>query len=225
MQLLLRLSLTSFALVAAAPMSGCAAPPAPAAATPPTERQPPAPPTSCSISCCQNDAVCNVTCAPGDAATCSCRPCAEERPAVCECVRAAPDPSDRVRSLVWVPVPFEVGLVQLPEGDELVIEKVHGTRAQFVDGGEYRVRGRYRLASREGAQIALWNMDGVRDGGPNTLVVRRGSGRFDFRARIVKLGYPHVSLYPLDGGTSFGSVYFGTGDSVWRKPFGSRPRR
>ena len=121
-----------------------------------------------------------------------------------------------MRGLAWVPVPFEAGLVQLPEGDELVIAHVLGTRAQFVDGGEYRVRGRYRLASRDAAQIALWNMGGVRDGGPNTLVVRRGDGRFDFHARIVKLGYPHVSLFPLEGGTPFGSVYFGTGDSVWR---------
>jgi hypothetical protein len=29
-------------------------------------------------------------------------------------------------------------------------------------------------------------------------------------------GKPHVSFYPADGGESFASVYFGTGDSVMK---------
>lgn len=34
-------------------------------------------------------------------------------------------------------------------------------------------------------------------------------------------GWPHVSFYPADGGESFGGNYFGTGDKVLEKWWGS----
>ena len=69
--------------------------------------------------------------------------------------------------------------------------------------------------------MAVQNMNGESDGSPTSMVVGRGAGTFEFTFRTVKLGYPHISLYPdPGGGDAFAWVYFGTGASVWRKPFG-----
>lgn len=37
-------------------------------------------------------------------------------------------------------------------------------------------------------------------------------------------GWPHVSFYPADGGSGFGGNYFGTGDSVLKKWWGSKDK-
>ena len=118
-----------------------------------------------------------------------------------------------------VAVAFEVGLSDLPEGDTVVIEEIRGTQPTFTEGGTYTMRGRYTLASRDRALMQVGNMNGERDGGPVSMNVERGSGRFEFTFRTVKLGYPHVSLYPSAGGDAFAWVYFGSGASVWRRPF------
>ena len=44
--------------------------------------------------------------------------------------------------------------------------------------------------------------------------VERGEGRFSLIYYMWDKGKPHLALYPSDGGTSFGKVYFGTGDSL-----------
>ena len=46
------------------------------------------------------------------------------------------------------------------------------------------------------------------------LIVSQGTGTFTLFLPMSYGGCPHVSFYPVDGGTGFGGVYFGTGNSV-----------
>jgi hypothetical protein len=55
------------------------------------------------------------------------------------------------------------------------------------------------------------------------MIVKRGSGEFTLKLPMPYDGWPHVSFYPAEGGTGFGGVYFGTGDSVlenWSEVYG-----
>ena len=50
-----------------------------------------------------------------------------------------------------------------------------------------------------------------------STVVNRGTGNFTLFLPMVCDGWPHVSFYPADRGSSFGGNYFGTGDSVLKQ--------
>ena len=57
---------------------------------------------------------------------------------------------------------------------------------------------------------------------PQYLHVEKGDGHFTVYLYMWTKGNPHMSFYPNNGGESFASVYFGTGDSVlkhmsWRE--------
>ena len=82
-----------------------------------------------------------------------------------------------------------------------------GPAGPFVTGRDYKVRGKYTLASRERAYLALYCTDGDIEG-EHGIQVNRGSGAFEFTFRIAKLGSPHVSFYPAGGGEGFGNLYF-----------------
>lgn len=120
-------------------------------------------------------------------------------------------------------VPFEVGLVDLLPGDSVVITEVRGSHPTIVPGGTYRVRGRYILESRDAAVLEVSVMNGDSAGDRSKDIVR-GQGTFDLWFFTSQEGYPHVSLYPVEPGReSFGMFFFGTGGSVWRKPFSRGP--
>ncbi len=108
-------------------------------------------------------------------------------------------------------VPITIGKTAFAPGDEIRIEQVTGTRSELAVGGEYEIRGRYTLASRDAALLALNSTafgDDVRTSGDKERNVTGGSGAFVLRFAIHADGDLHLSFYPADGGESFGGVYF-----------------
>lgn len=115
-------------------------------------------------------------------------------------------------------VPFEMGLVDGSKGDTLSVDEVVGTRAAFVAGGEYRVRGHYHLESLPEASLAIDLRNGASDEhNLNSTFVYRGDGTFDLSLRILSPGYPHVALHPKGSSEAVATAYFGTGASVYRQ--------
>jgi hypothetical protein len=117
-------------------------------------------------------------------------------------------------------VAYEVGSDECRDGDRITINRVDGSNPEFVAGGTYRVRGTYTLASRDTALMELWVMNGETDTTPSATL-RRGTGEFDFLFTVTRPGFPHISLYPVGGGSAFAAVYFGSDDeNIWRTAFG-----
>jgi hypothetical protein len=125
-------------------------------------------------------------------------------------------------------VKFEPGATSFLNGDKIIIVEVRGTAETFSPGNIYWIRGTYKLTSHERAMLAAYTtaMDAA-DGTSNTLkvqttVVTQGNGTFKLFLPMSCRGWPHVSFYPADGGESFGGNYFGTGDSVLKRWWGSK---
>ena len=55
-----------------------------------------------------------------------------------------------------------------------------------------------------------------------TTIVDHGNGSFTLFLPMSCRGWPHVSFYPADGGEDFGGNYFGTGESVLKRWWGSK---
>ena len=124
------------------------------------------------------------------------------------CAAAGPAPTMRG---------FAVSRTEFHDGDSLVLDEVRGTHDAFVQGGVYRVRGRYTLASAERAHLALTTTNGRSDG-EKEMDVERGSGTFDFTFGMVELGYPHLWMAPPEGGSAFCHLWFGTGPETSFQP-------
>ena len=97
--------------------------------------------------------------------------------------------------------------------DEIRVTAISGDRSRLEPGGHYVVEGTVRLGSRDQANLRLGCMSGD-VGGENLQGVYRGEARFRFAFTYVKEGFPHLSLYPSEGGNSFGSAYFAQGEVV-----------
>ena len=85
----------------------------------------------------------------------------------------------------------------------------------------YVVKGTYRLGSEKSATLASYvttSADSKFNSTPNyktqNITVQQGEGRFSLIFYMWDKGKPHLAFYPANGGTSFGNVYFGTGDSL-----------
>jgi beta-lactamase regulating signal transducer with metallopeptidase domain len=117
-------------------------------------------------------------------------------------------------------VPFELGAAQLREGDRITITEVVGTADTMTAGNAYIVRGTYQLTSAQKATLAAFVTDRQpeRKGTPvqktQSMLIAQGEGRFSLILYMWNDGYPHVSFYPAEGGSSLANVYFGTGDSL-----------
>jgi len=107
-------------------------------------------------------------------------------------------------------VPYKLGETFLKDGDRIEILGLKGDRARLEEGGTYCVWGTVtRGAGAPEAALMLWNSDG--DSAvemPREAAAGPGTRPYGFRFRVVKLGAPHLSLYPLGGGSSVASVYF-----------------
>jgi beta-lactamase regulating signal transducer with metallopeptidase domain len=124
-------------------------------------------------------------------------------------------------------VDFAEGASRFLDGDKIKIVEVRGTARTFEPGNIYRIKGTYTLASHDRAQLsAFTTAKEAKDAtGPvwkiQTTTVNRGKGTFELFLPMSVNGWPHVSFYPADGGEGFGGIYFGTGDSVLKKWWGS----
>jgi len=124
-------------------------------------------------------------------------------------------------------VPFEQGATRFLSGDEINILEVRGTADTFAPNNTYRIKGTYTLASHDRATLAAYitAMDAKNGKGASLevqrTVVNHGKGTFTLVLPMSCRGWPHVSFYPAGGGSDFGGSYFGTGDSVLRRWWGS----
>jgi beta-lactamase regulating signal transducer with metallopeptidase domain len=119
-------------------------------------------------------------------------------------------------------VPIETGKTKFLAGDGITIEEVDGTSDVIAPGNFYKITGSFQLGSRnEGRIIALTTAKSPADAHSRIrrmqiCDVTSGQGTFTLILPEKIEGYPHVSFYPKGSGSSFGGVYFGTGDTVMK---------
>ncbi|MGE9295951.1 MAG: hypothetical protein ACQKBV_06665 [Puniceicoccales bacterium] len=102
--------------------------------------------------------------------------------------------------------------------DRIVIERVE-TSGNYEIGDMVVVSGHYKLNSLSSATLAAYVTQTEGDGSSQTLPgqsvqISQGEGSFRLSLYIRHKGWPHVSLYPAEGGSSIASVYFGNEDQV-----------
>lgn len=118
-------------------------------------------------------------------------------------------------------VPIELGEAEFYDGDSITITEIRGSHATVAKGGTYVVKGRYHLASRDGARLLLsvtaTEGSGRSETEPDSVTtVAKGDGEFTLVKRVDVAGYPHLTFYGADG-HPFGGVYFGHGESLLGK--------
>ena len=125
-------------------------------------------------------------------------------------------------------VKFEQGATRFENGDKITIDEIRGTAETFIPGNIYWIKGTYTLASHDRATLAAYTtaMDS-KDGtgysfNVQTTAVNQGTGTFTLFLPMSCRGWPHVSFYPAGGGGGLGGNYFGTGDSVLKRWWGSK---
>ena len=115
-------------------------------------------------------------------------------------------------------IPFEKGLREFYDDDNIVIDEVWCSGDKLTAGEIVIVKGSYTLASHDEASLSFFitssGASAWTDVNPQQqTLVKKGSGKFELRHTLVK-GYPHVSFYGPPNGNSFGGVYFGQGESL-----------
>lgn len=135
-------------------------------------------------------------------------------------------PKDQAASEFPYEVDFEQGATQFAEGDNISILEVRGTAETFMPGHIYWIRGKYKLASHKRAMLAAYTtaMDAEnaisQPFQAQSTYIDEGHGAFTLFLPMSCRGWPHVSFY--GDGESFSGNYFGTGDSVLRRWWGSQ---
>lgn len=125
-------------------------------------------------------------------------------------------------------VRFEQGATRFLDGDKITILEVRGTAETFTPGNIYWVKGKYSLASHKRATVAAYTTAMDAENGTSipfkvqTTVVNQGDGTFTLFLPMLHRGWPHVSFYPAEGGEAFGGNYFGTGESILKRWWGSK---
>lgn len=123
-------------------------------------------------------------------------------------------------------VDFEQGATKFEKGDDITILEVRGTAETFTPGHIYWIKGKYTLASHRKALLAAYTtaMDAETSTSQSFqaqhLDVNEGEGTFTLFLPMSYCGWPHVSFYGDDRG-GFGGNYFGTGESVLKRWWGS----
>jgi hypothetical protein len=122
-------------------------------------------------------------------------------------------------------VPVEIGFTQNQDGGRIEILEVWGTRPRIEIGGQYLVHGRYVLPGPNDGTLYLhvtssgsWDNTGPELDLQYTRV-KKGQGEFTLLHALGGTGYFHLHLIAEDQGkgVTYANVYFGTGDTVWRK--------
>lgn len=92
-------------------------------------------------------------------------------------------------------------------GDSIEITEILGTTGKIETGRTYTIKGKYKLVSQDKAKLHLYATNGETTckQGP---VVNKGQGEFTRTFTYQKEGWPHLSFYPAEGGSSFGNLYF-----------------
>jgi hypothetical protein len=116
---------------------------------------------------------------------------------------------------VQMPTPTVLGPKAFRDGDVIEITDVQATSPRLEQGDRVTVRGRFRLASQQRAQLALYLTQTEGDGvgeveAAQTMTARGPRGEFELSTTIEHRGVLHVTFYDEESGKPFGGVYFGT---------------
>jgi hypothetical protein len=92
---------------------------------------------------------------------------------------------------------------------------VRATSPKLEQGDSVTVCGRFRLKSREQANLYLYLTQTEGDGreetdATQTTLVKRGLGDFELKTTIKHRGILHLTFYDPNSGRPIGGVYFGT---------------
>jgi len=120
-------------------------------------------------------------------------------------------------------IAFETRSAQRSDADTLEITELRGTRPQIERGGEYVLRGKYRLGSFEKGRVVFYETDGE---GPGVygvdvdlqqLRITKGEGTFELLHAMPVKGWFHVELEGEKGNGSIVicNIYFGSGDLLY----------
>jgi hypothetical protein len=131
--------------------------------------------------------------------------------------------SERTEARFPYRIAFETRHAKLNGDDALEITELRGTRPTIELGGEYLLRGRYRLSSHEKGRVVFYETE---NGGPGTwstdvdLQYRRitkGEGTFELLHGLPVDGWFHVELEGAksDGSIVLHNIYFGSGESLY----------
>jgi len=108
-----------------------------------------------------------------------------------------------------------VNLEKTSSGDLITITEVRGPSDTLVVGNTYEVRGTYKLASQDKAQLMVNVTTEARQPHEShpalprqTMTVEKGEGSFTLQFHMWHEGMPHVSFYPVRGGGGFATRYF-----------------
>jgi RNA polymerase sigma factor (sigma-70 family) len=126
-------------------------------------------------------------------------------------------------------IDVELGSIELEGNARLEILEVWGTKPKFVVGGYYLVHGKYVLPQESGTiyfyETATQLTEGWTGSGPGMdlqrVDVKKGQGEFTLLHFMGGPGYFHLQLHTKDHKVA--DVYFGTGDTVYRKNDTLRP--
>jgi RNA polymerase sigma factor (sigma-70 family) len=118
---------------------------------------------------------------------------------------------------------IELGSIEFEGNARLEILEVWGTQPKFVIGGQYLVHGKYVLPQDSGTvyfyETATQLTEGWTGVGPvmdlQRVDVKKGQGEFTLLHCMGGPGYFHLQLHAKD--RKVADVYFGTGDTVYRK--------
>jgi beta-lactamase regulating signal transducer with metallopeptidase domain len=143
---------------------------------------------------------------------------------------AAPEPpadlSSRPAAADALPhsVRIERGATRFADGDWIKITEIRGTAPKMEAGNIYWVKGKYKLASHDkanlGASVTARTEEYARSHVLRTqrTTIEKGEGEFSLIFPMYHNGWPHVSFYPAgSAGNSFGGIYFGTGETLLKK--------
>ena len=111
-------------------------------------------------------------------------------------------------------------VVNLERADSITITEVRGPSDTLVVGNTYEVRGTYKLTTHDKALLAVHVMTEGRPGprsGPSgqprplsrqKMIIEKGEGSFTLQINYWTVGRLHVSLSPVESGSSFASTLF-----------------
>ncbi|VTR96266.1 sigma-70 family rna polymerase sigma factor : RNA polymerase sigma factor, sigma-70 family OS=Singulisphaera acidiphila (strain ATCC BAA-1392 / DSM 18658 / VKM B-2454 / MOB10) GN=Sinac_6419 PE=4 SV=1: Sigma70_r2: Sigma70_r4_2 [Gemmata massiliana] len=121
-------------------------------------------------------------------------------------------------------VAFEIGDTETRDGGRIEIREVWGTRPKIEIGGQYLVRGKYKLPAGQKGKLYFYLTASTSAGAATgTLDLQmqnldKQEGEFTLVHGMENPGHFHLILTDPDKYSQwFANVYFGTGDTVWRK--------
>lgn len=108
-------------------------------------------------------------------------------------------------------IPIEIDTTtRFLSGDSIEITEILGTTGKIEAGQTYLIKGKYKLSSRDEAHIRFLSTNGA-TACPHGPTIKRGSGEFTRTLKYLeenKGALLQAIFCPVDGGESFGDLYF-----------------